>query len=168
MSTSTSIVALCVYSVLCKTVISVLYVFFLNLSQYPLMILFLSGHILNCFFRGEDKQSKLFNIYSWWSVKMEFTIVGLHIGPWWLLHRFNIPVENGSNSYVVRTVTLKLRGQENSIFQGNRAMGERGDEELIPPWQFKCTCWWGMVSTTTKRNISVGLQVKLDSQWRPV
>lgn len=45
----------------------------------------------------------------------------------------NIPVKNGSNSCAVCIVTLQLRGQKNSIIQSNGAMGERGNEELIPP-----------------------------------
>lgn len=51
----------------------------------------------------------------------------------WQIVSIDVPVKNGSNSCAVCAVTLQLGGQENSILHSNGAMGEGGDEELIPP-----------------------------------
>lgn len=50
------------------------------------------------------------------------------------IHFWDVPVKNGSDSAAVGTVALQLRGQLNSVFQSDGAVGEGGDEELVPAW----------------------------------
>lgn len=55
-----------------------------------------------------------------------------------------VPVKDGAHSRAVRTVPLELRGQQDSIFRIDGAVGEWRDEQLVPAWQM----WW--VSRTLK------------------
>lgn len=50
------------------------------------------------------------------------------------IHFSDVPVKNGSDPPAVRTVALQLGGQLNAVLQGNGAVGEGGDEELVPAW----------------------------------
>lgn len=55
---------------------------------------------------------------------------------------WTLPVKNGSHSSAVCTVALQLRGQLNSVFQSDGAVGEGGDEELVPAWPKVITHTW--------------------------
>lgn len=53
-----------------------------------------------------------------------------------------VPVKDGAHSDAVRTVPVELRGQQDSIFRIDGAVGEWRDEQLVPAWQIGCNHRW--------------------------
>ena len=84
-----------------------------------------------------------------------------------------VPIENGSNAGSVGTVALQLRRQKNSVLQRDGAMGERGDQELVPSWQVehdgrkreKVACDHVMTFFSYAVNRSFKIKYNLANNW---
>lgn len=51
------------------------------------------------------------------------------------------PIEDGPDAGAVRAVPVHVQpgGKQDPVFHGYGAVGEGGDEELVPPWEEKTT-----------------------------
>lgn len=51
------------------------------------------------------------------------------------------PIEDGPDASAVRAVPVHVQpgGKQDPVFHGYGAVGEGGDEELVPPWEEKTT-----------------------------
>lgn len=84
---------------------------------------------------------------------------------WQISACYDAPVKNGSNSCTVCIITLQLRSQKNSILQTDGAMGERGNEEFIPPWQKTNTIQHSINIISLPQQVTTVVQMSCKMKW---